>query len=81
MTRTEKSQPRAGSEEEVKTMVEMAAEAAAARAEASAGIECPKCGCRDWRVYKSGPKGSVVRRRRECRHCGHRLATIEKIER
>jgi len=80
MTRTEKSQPRAGSEEEVKTGAEMAAEADAARAEATGGIECPKCGCRHLHIYKTVPKGTLVKRRRQCRNCGHRLGTTERIE-
>jgi len=44
------------------------------------GIECPHCGCRHFFTVKSRPstKGYVLRRK-ECRHCGHRLTTKERV--
>ena len=43
------------------------------------GIECPKCGCRHFRVlYTRRAWGGRILRRRECRHCGRRLTTYEK---
>ena len=42
------------------------------------GLICGRCGCREFRVVytRAAPKGRI-RRRRECRHCGMRLTTIE----
>ena len=43
------------------------------------GIECRDCGCRDLRViYTRRSIGQIIRRR-ECRHCGRRMTTREKI--
>ncbi len=42
------------------------------------GLECPQCGCRDFRTRKTIRGDGVIQRRRECRHCGHRLTTIEQ---
>ena len=44
-----------------------------------AGLECAGCGCRHFRVVytRPGRQGSI-RRRRECRHCGRRLTTVER---
>jgi Zn ribbon nucleic-acid-binding protein len=51
--------------------------AALGGAHALKGIRCPKCGCTDLRVvYVERQHGFRVRRR-ECRHCGHRLTTRE----
>lgn len=42
------------------------------------GIRCPKCGCGHWRVIYTRPAlGGILRRRRECRHCGRRITTTE----
>jgi len=44
------------------------------------GIECPRCGCRHFRVlYTRAVSAGRLRRRRECRHCGHRVTTHEKL--
>jgi len=43
----------------------------------AAGLECPECGCRDFRVTKTRQGDGVIVRRRECRHCGHRITTFE----
>ena len=44
-----------------------------------AGLACRNCGCRHWLVVytRPGPMGSI-RRRRQCRHCGLRVTTIER---
>jgi DNA-directed RNA polymerase subunit RPC12/RpoP len=44
------------------------------------GLECRQCGCRHFRVIYTRPAfdGKLVRRR-ECRHCGKRIITWEKM--
>ena len=47
--------------------------------------QCPECGCQHCRVYYTeaavkmihGHFVSAVRRKRECRYCGHRWSTVE----
>jgi transcriptional regulator NrdR family protein len=47
---------------------------------AARGIECPTCACRHFRiVYTRRGHGGQLVRRRECRHCGRRVTTIEKL--
>lgn len=42
------------------------------------GIRCPTCGCGHLRViYTRRAWGERVIRRRECRHCGRRVSTVE----
>ncbi|MBE7455464.1 MAG: hypothetical protein KJ057_17960 [Phycisphaerae bacterium] len=44
------------------------------------GLICPKCGCAHFRViYLKHLPGGIVRRRRECRHCGRRFTTREYL--
>ena len=43
------------------------------------GLECPACGCRHFSVYYTEPRCGLIRRRRECRHCGKRITTVEQI--
>jgi len=44
----------------------------------SKGISCCKCGCQHFIVlYTRKVHGGMLRRRRECRNCGHRLTTHE----
>lgn len=43
------------------------------------GLECPKCGCRHFEVVKTIRQAKRIVRRRECRHCGRRVTTSEKI--
>lgn len=54
---------------------------AAEKAEATAkGLTCPKCGCRRMPAVYSKPKdGGKVQRQRECRDCGRKIVTIERI--
>ena len=44
------------------------------------GLVCPKCECRHFRVVytRATPRGRIIRRR-ECRHCGRRITTSERI--
>lgn len=53
----------------------------AAAAHGAEGLQCPRCGSRDFRVIKTGPKGTLVKRRRVCRHCGYRVTTHERLAR
>ena len=47
--------------------------------------QCPNCGCKHSRVYMTESAVKMiqrhilpaVRRKRECRHCGHRWSTVE----
>lgn len=42
------------------------------------GIECPSCGCRQFRVlYTRRSIGKRILRRRECRNCERRVTTYE----
>jgi len=43
------------------------------------GLECPRCGCGHFEVVKVCQGPGYVRRRRECRHCGRRVTTTERI--
>lgn len=42
------------------------------------GIACRKCGCRHFEVVYTRAKPGCIRRLRECRNCGHRMATWER---
>jgi hypothetical protein len=44
-----------------------------------AGLCCPRCGHCRWRVIYTRAGGGRVMRRRECRACGHRVTTWERI--
>ncbi|MHB1158324.1 MAG: NrdR family transcriptional regulator [Phycisphaerales bacterium] len=44
------------------------------------GLECPKCGCQHFYVIYTRPgAGGKLIRRRECRHCGRRMTTWERM--
>lgn len=44
------------------------------------GLKCRQCGCRHFRVvYTRARRGGLLVRRRECRNCGVRLTTWEKV--
>lgn len=44
------------------------------------GLRCPACGCGHWRVIYTRPRlGGRLVRRRECRHCGKKVTTTEKL--
>lgn len=59
------------------TLAEMAA--AQFRGHGGKGLECPQCGCRDLRVYKTRHVSEEIDRRRICRNCGFRVTTMEII--
>lgn len=44
------------------------------------GLECPNCGCRHLPAVYSKPreKGRVVRQR-QCRNCGRKIVTVERV--
>lgn len=43
------------------------------------GIACPKCGCRDFRIYGTSAVTTDVRfRYKQCRHCGQKILTTTK---
>jgi DNA-directed RNA polymerase subunit RPC12/RpoP len=54
-----------------KSLEEMAAESANPRG----GLECPKCGCKHFEIYKTIQGQSVKFRYKACRHCGHKVLT------
>jgi len=44
------------------------------------GLECRECGCKHFRVIYTRPyRGGRLIRRRECRHCGKRITTWERV--
>jgi hypothetical protein len=44
------------------------------------GLECRHCGCKHFRVIYTRPAwGGRIQRRRECRNCGKRLTTWERV--
>ena len=46
---------------------------------ATVGLTCRHCGCRHFYVvYTRRAPGAKLVRRRECRHCGRRMTTIEQ---
>ncbi|HOI56476.1 MAG TPA: hypothetical protein PLP01_14605 [Phycisphaerae bacterium] len=66
-------------EDEGQSLEELAASATEARAAAMEGLECPRCGCRDFRVIETERLYHCIRRRRVCRRCGWRTTTVEKM--
>lgn len=44
------------------------------------GFACPTCGCRHFHVVDTRSLGGDrIQRRRECRHCGRRITTSERV--
>jgi transcriptional regulator NrdR family protein len=42
------------------------------------GIRCPRCGCQDLRTtHTRRVREGMIRRYKECRHCGRRITTHE----
>jgi transcriptional regulator NrdR family protein len=41
-------------------------------------MDCPNCGCRDLRTYKTVQLAKAVRRLKRCRHCGRNVTTLEQ---
>ncbi len=51
-----------------------------AASENSSGLECPRCGCRDFRVLRTVRGDGFIDRVRACRHCGSRRVSVEKLK-
>lgn len=45
----------------------------------SRGLECPKCGCCDFRVYYTRDGLNIIKRSRICRNCGKRTISHERF--
>lgn len=43
------------------------------------GLVCPNCGCRHFYVVYTRPRAEKIVRRKECRYCGRRVTTTEKV--
>lgn len=43
------------------------------------GLVCPKCGCRHFYVVYTRPRAGKIMRRKECRYCGRRVTTTERV--
>ena len=57
------------------TLAEMAAKAAG-----TGRLVCPKCGCPDFKTYKTSQGVAATFRYKACRHCGHKLFTMQQAE-
>jgi len=58
------------------TLAEMAA-----RSSGTGGrLVCPKCGCADFKTYKTQQGHVSTFRYKACRHCGHKLLTQQQPE-
>jgi DNA-directed RNA polymerase subunit RPC12/RpoP len=55
------------------------APAGAGVAAPSVGLECPTCGCRHFETVETRPRPGIILRRKQCRHCGHRVTTRERV--
>lgn len=42
------------------------------------GLECPSCGCHHFYVVYTRRREDRIVRRRECRHCGRKILTVER---
>jgi len=58
------------------TLAEMAARSSGT----SGRLVCPKCGCTDFRTYKTQQGHIATFRYKSCRHCGHKLLTQQQPE-
>ena len=56
------------------TLAEMAARSVGSR------LECPKCGCRDFRTDKTVRGHVSTFRRKVCRNCGRAIETVQAPE-
>ncbi len=43
------------------------------------GLECPGCGCHHFYVIYTRKREERIVRRRECRHCGRKVLTVERL--
>lgn len=60
-------------EKKTLTLQEVAALAAAGQT----GLQCRKCGCRDFYVYYTRRRNESIFRVKICRHCGAKIRTSE----
>jgi len=58
------------------SLAEMAAKAAGTFGR----LVCPKCNCTDFRTYKTNQGHTSTFRYKQCRHCGHKLFTMQQPE-
>lgn len=58
------------------TLAEMAAQSN----QIAGRLTCPRCGCRDFRTYKTQQGHAVTFRYKRCRHCGYQLLTQQQPE-
>ena len=52
----------------------------AARAAGTGRLTCPRCGCGDFRTYKTQQGHVSTFRYKVCRHCGHKFVTSQAPE-
>ncbi len=43
------------------------------------GLVCPNCGSRHFYVIYTRPRAGKIVRRKECRYCGRRVTTVERV--
>ena len=43
------------------------------------GIACKNCGCKHLSVYYTRRHVKKIIRMRQCRHCGRRVRTVERV--
>lgn len=43
------------------------------------GLECPECGCRHFYVIYTRRRQDRIVRRRQCRHCGRLVLSVERL--
>lgn len=53
--------------------------AAAAADTPPRGLVCPDCACRHFFVIYTRQRPDRIVRRRECRHCGRKILTVERL--
>lgn len=58
------------------TLAEMAARSALT----GGRLVCPRCGCADFKTYKTQQGHVSTFRYKACRHCGHKLLTQQQPE-
>jgi len=58
------------------TLAEMAAESA----KTGGRLVCPRCNCTDFKTYNTTQGYAATFRYKACRHCGHKLFTMQQPE-
>lgn len=61
-----------------KRIVTLAELKARALDQSGKGLECPKCGCHHFETVLTRQDVGRVRRKRQCRNCGHTITTLER---